>query len=473
LQADFPTGRFFVKTSLLRLYRPDIQATFKLSLPIVIAQLGTVLMGVADNIMVGRLGPAPIAAAGIANSVFFLLAVLGMGSVSVIAPQVATAFGKQDTRECSQLLRTAIRLGLGIGVLLALGIAVLAFNFHLFRQTEVVTDLAVSYLLIIAVSVIPQIFFLSLKQFSDGLSYTQVAMFMTVIGLVVNVFCNWLLIYGNLGFPAWGLDGAGWATVISRTIMALGMLLYIFRAPAFRIFTAAPQAPVSLLPLQKKILRLGLPGGFQMFFEVGAFSGAAIIAGWLGTIPLAAHQIAINLASVTYMIAAGISAAGAIRVGQAVGQYSPEKIIRAGTVALVLSVVFMAAACVIFLTLNYPLVRLYISDPEVVTLAAALVIIGGFFQLSDGVQVVCLGILRGIADVNIPTIITLFAYWVIGLPLGYALAFTFRMGAQGIWFGLLAGLSTSALLLTIRFYRRTHRMARQNAFARPSVVLEP
>jgi MATE family multidrug resistance protein len=258
--------------------------------------------------------------------------------------------------------------------------------------------------------------------------------------------------------PAWGLNGAGFATLLVRVFMAVSMFLYIFQAPVFRAFVLRPPHTYSYLPLMKKVLKLGLPGGFQLFFEVGAFSGAAIIAGWLGTVPLAAHQIAINLASITYMVAAGIAAAGGIRVGQAFGMGSQPKIIRAGTVSLTLAIVFMSITCILFLTMNHFLVRLYIQDIEVVGIATSLLIIGGFFQLSDGIQVVSLGILRGIEDVNIPTVIALIAYWVIGLPVGYVLAFTFGMNVQGIWIGLLAGLTVSAVWLTLRFYKLSARV---------------
>jgi MATE family multidrug resistance protein len=403
------------------------------------------MMGVADNIQVGKLGAAPIAAAGIANSVFILIAIIGLGTLSVVAPQVATAHGRDDKQECSLLLRTSIRLGIGFGILLCVIILLLSVNFHLFRQTPEVESMAVDYLQIIGISVIPLLFFMAIKQFSDGLSHTRVSMIVTIAGLLLNVFLNWVFIFGKLGFPALGLNGAGIATLVVRIFMSVAMLAYIFRGYSF-------------FPLIKKITKLGLPGGMQLFFEVGAFSGAAVIAGWLGTIPLAAHQIAINLASITYMVAAGISSAGAIRVGQAVGIGNQAKIVRAGTVSIVLAVAFMAVACLVFLTLNYTLVRLYIQDQEVVTLAASLLIIGGFFQLSDGVQVVGLGILRGIEDVNMPTIIALFAYWVIGLPLGYVLGFTFGMNIQGIWLGLLTGLTVSAILLTIRFYKLSYRV---------------
>jgi len=439
--------------SIYRLYRSDARATLRLSYPIIIGQLGIVLMGVADTVMVGKLGAANLGAAGIANSVFFVIAVIGMGTLSVVAPQVATARESGDRLACSRLLRSAIRLSLVMSLALGSVLFLLQQNFDIFRQKPEIDALATDYLLIITTSMLPMLLFMAVKQFADGLSHTRVAMYTTVAGLLINVFLNWLFIFGKWGFPAWGLNGAGVATLLSRIIMAALMFIYVWKAPLFRDYVQALPLHDRLAPLVKKMFRLGLPGGFQFFFEVAAFSGAAVIIGWLGKYPLAAHQVAINLASVTYMMASGFSAAGAIRVGEAVGMGSRQRVLQAGTVALAMSGGFMALCCLIFLSINQELVALYISDPQVASIASSLVIIAGFFQLSDGIQVVGLGILRGIADVNIPTVITLFAYWIIGLPVGYLLGFSLGMNVQGIWIGLLIGLSVSAILLTVRFYR--------------------
>ena len=205
-------------------------------------------------------------------------------------------------------------------------------------------------------------------------------------------------------------------------------------------------------PLIVKILKVGLPGGFQLFFEVGAFAGAALLVGWIGTDELAAHQIVLGLAALTYMMSAGISVSGSIRVGNAFGEGDKAKIKQMGASALFLVGVFMLFSCFLFIFFNEELVRLFIKDEGVVYTAASVLIIAGLFQFSDGIQVVALGILRGIEDVNVPTVITLLAYWAIGLPIGYVLGFIFDFGIQGIWIGLLAGLSTSAILLTLRFY---------------------
>jgi MATE family multidrug resistance protein len=435
--------------SIFRLYRSDVRATLRLSYPIIIGQLGIVLMGVADTVMVGKLGAANLGAAGIANSIFFVIAVIGMGTLSVVAPQVATAKESRDPYQCSRLLRSGLWLGVMMSVVLAAILLLLQHFFEIFRQKPEIDALAKEYLLIISLSMVPLLLFMAAKQFSDGLSYTKAAMNTTVIGLVLNVLLNWLFISGNWGFP----KGAGIATLISRILMAGMMIGYVQWSSLLKAHRLPLPAHDRLLPLIGKLLRLGLPGGFQLFFEVAAFSGAAVVIGWLGKYPLAAHQVAINLASITYMMASGFSAAGAIRVGEAVGLGSRQRVWQAGTVALVLSGLFMAVCCLLFLSASEWLVSLYISDPLVTPIATSLVVIAGFFQLSDGTQVVGLGILRGIADVNVPTLITLFAYWVIGLPVGYLLAFHYDMNVQGIWIGLLIGLTISALLLTVRFYR--------------------
>jgi MATE family multidrug resistance protein len=439
-----------MKSSLLRLYRQEMRSTVQLSYPIVIAQLGSVLMNVAANMMVGRLGAASIASVGIANSIFILVAVVGMGTLAVLAPQVATARGRNDLNECRGLLRTAIRLAIGLGVVLALILLGLAAAFAVFRQEPEVTRLARNYLSITAVSIIPMMVFMGLKSYTDGLSHTRVAMVITLTGLVLDVFLNWVLIYGSLGGPALGVYGAGLAVLLTRIYMATAMFVYLRTSPLFRPYWQAFTG--SIRPLANRVVRLGLPGGFQYFFEVGAFSGSAVMAGWIGTPQLAAHEIAISLAALAYMVAAGNAAAGSIRVGEAVGKGSRAAVIRAGTAAILIGGGFMFLTCLLFITANEPLVELYIKDNSVLPIATSLLVIAGIFQISDGVQVAGLGILRALSDVNIPTVVTLFAYWIIGIPLGYWLAFSMGMGVQGIWYGLLAGLTASAALLTVRFY---------------------
>lgn len=444
---------------LLLTYRAEFADTLRLSIPIIIAQLGVVLMGVTDNLFVGRLlGAVPLGAAGLANSLSFLMSSIGVGGMSVVAALVSKANNQNDPAAVNRLFRAGLRVAILLSILLGGLSVLLAYNFSLFGQTPVVTRLARDFMLILSASLIPLLIFVAARQLCDGLRFPRVAMAITLSALGVNALFNYIFIKGVGPFPALGLMGSAFATLLSRTFMAVAMLLYIYRTPHFKAYL---KTEFSALPSAEEawtILRLGIPGGLTFFFEVATFSLAVVIVGWLGEAQLAAHQIAINMASVTYMMATGISSAAAIRVSAAVGRANREEVWRAGVAAFLLSVSFMSVTAVIFLTANDWLVTLYIRDsPEVMTIAASLVIMAGFFQLSDGIQVVALGGLRGLSDVNVPTLITLFSYWVVALPLSYILAFPAGMDAVGVWIGLLAGLSIAAVLLTWRFFRRVRR----------------
>ena len=433
-------------------YSKDLKATFKLSYPIIIGQIGVTLMGFIDTVMVGRFSTTALAASAVANAIFFILTVLGLGTVSIMTPLVATSHSKGDKENCGAILSAGVRVAIFTGAVF-IGIAYLLVEFfYIFDQPKEVVPLATEYLIIITYSAVPMLLFRAFKHFAEGLSETKPAMYVTYASVAINFFLNWILIYGKLGFPALGLVGAGYATLLTRTIMAVGLCVYIFRDVRFKPFLAGFSWLKNVKAQINEILTKGLPAGLQMFFEVSAFAGTAVMMGWLGKIPQAAHQIAINLASITYMAATGFSIAGSIRVGNAYGEGNPKQIFRAGTSALILGFAFMFICCLAFIIFNYPLVRLYNGNLEVIQIATTLVIIAGFFQLSDGVQVVSLGALRGIGDVNIPTYITLFAYWVVAVPIGYLLCFFFEWGAQGMWIGLLLGLTFSAILLTLRFY---------------------
>lgn len=456
--------------SLIRTYRPELTDTFRLSVPIIIAQLGVVLMGVTDNLFVGRLlGAVPLGAAGLANSLSFLMSSIGVGGLSVVAALVSKAHSQQDAAAINRLFRGGLRVSLLFSVVFGGLSVLLAFNFSLFGQTAEITKLARDFMLIVSVSLLPLLVFVATRQLADGLRYPRVAMAITMSALALNAFFNYVLIKGVGPFPELGLMGSATATLLSRLFMAVAMLAYVYRSARFKPYL---QQAFRKLPINEEvntILKLGVPGGLTFFFEVATFSLAVVIVGWLGEDRLAAHQIAINMVSVTYMMATGISSAAAIRVGAAVGSGNREGVFRAGIAAFMLSVSFMSLAAVLYLTANEWLVSLYIRDnPAVMRIAASLVIVGGFFQLSDGVQVVALGCLRGLSDVNVPTIITLFSYWVVALPLSYVLAFSFRMDAIGVWIGLLMGLSIAAVLLTIRFFRRIRRFDLNGIDLQPS-----
>lgn len=440
-------------------YQEEIKKTFLLALPIVIAQLGVVLMGVTDNIIVGRyIGKIGLGSSGIANSISFLIASIGMGGLSVVAPLISKAKAERNVPEISRLFRAGIKVSLWFSLILGIAGFVCIYYFEVFQQSPEINAQAPAFMAIIIISNAFMFVFAAAKQLSDGLSRTYVAMMITVLGLIFNLVFNIILINGYWGFPKMGLIGAAISTLITRILMMLALFAYLFNTKTFKKYLHAKYKSLQTNDLVLMIFKIGVPSGLQFFFEIAAFSLAVIMMGWLGENQLAAHQIAINVASTTYMMASGLGIAGGIRVGEGRGLKDVRKIRFSGNVALLLVVIFMTAMMLIILIFNRFLVELYISDNEVIDIAMKLMLVAAVFQLSDGVQVVSLGTLRGISDVNIPTWITMFAYWGLSLPLGYLLAFNLEMDAIGIWFGLLAGLTASAVLLTIRFYYLIKKM---------------
>jgi MATE family multidrug resistance protein len=435
----------------LILNKQHIKETFLLAYPVIIGQLGVIMMGVVDSMMVGELGAVPLAAASLANSFVFLFFIIGIGISFAVTPLVAISVGGKNFNECGILFRQSLLVNMVVSIILMLIVVLCSDILIYFEQPDEVVKLASSYTKIIGISIIPAMLFQTYKQFIEGLSVMRPAMVITILANLINAAVNWLLIYGNLGFPRLELDGAGWATFSSRIFMAFLLMYYVNKSGKFKQYDVSFHFKNLNRAIIKKILKLGLPSGFQYFFEVGAFSFAVIMIGWLGAKQLAAHQIAINLASISFMAILGISAAGGIRVGNAVGEQNIIKVRRAGFTSVFLGMAVMASSGIIFIAFRSLLPKLYIDDPIVISIASSLLVIAALFQLSDGIQGVGIGILRGLTDVKIPTIITFISYWIIGLPCGYLLAFTFGFGVQGVWIGLLLGLTASAVMLTLRF----------------------
>lgn len=424
-----------------------------LAYPVMLSQLGHVMVGVADSMMVGQLGKAPLGAVSFGNSIFVVFMVFGIGMSAAITPLTARADGQGRPGKIVQLLKNGIWVCIISGILLFALLYFCTFFLSVFNQPAEVEQLAIPYTRIVAASLIPFMLFQALRQFAEGLSRTRDAMLVAVGMNLLNILLNYILIFGNWGFPALGLEGAALATLISRFMMALTMVaLMYFKAPYSHYSRKLADATVS----RNAILRLsnlGIPIGIQYIFEVSAFSLAAIMAGWLGTVQLAAHQIAINLASVTYMMASGISAASTIRVGNQLGKKDYNTMREVAMASFTMGILFMGCTALLFIVLRHWFPVLYIDDISVRELAASLLIIAAIFQISDGIQVVGLGVLRGLADVKIPTIITMIAYWFMGLPVAYIMGFTLNLGAHGIWIGLFIGLTTAAILLYLRFKR--------------------
>ncbi len=420
-----------------------------------IGQLGVVLMGVLDNMMVGWLSYEHLSACSLANSIYFIVVVIAMGITNAVSALVAEADAAGQPARCALYLRQGLWVGLGSSfftmVLLELSIHLLPF----LGQPPQDVEMARSYLRLLYVSALPMILFLTYKQYTDGLSRTRVAMMVTVAGLVFNAAGNWVLIFGYGGFPRWELDGAGVATLLSRIFMLVLLVYFVHRGSkwGFPALPAGSWQPHKATIL--RLLRLGLPSGFQLFFEVGAFSGAVIMIGWLGTAPRSAHQIVLNMSSVTYMVVTGIATGATIRVGNARGRQNLAEAREAGYAGIWLGGMFMAFAAIVFLLGRDVLPTFYNKHPDVLSLTSGLMVMAGIFQIFDGVQAVGLGVLRGLQDVVVPMIIAFVCYWLVALPLGYVTGFLFGWGVIGVWLGLVISLAMAAVAFLWRFTRLT------------------
>lgn len=432
-----------------------------LAYPVMLSMLGQVMTGVADSVMVGWTGATPLAAASFANIFFTIPLFFGVGVSYAITPLVAEAHGAGDKTKISDVLRNGSIINLTTGLLLvAIIFAIEPFMHHMNQPEEVVT-LALPYLNIVALSIIPTMIFQSYRQFAEGLHSTRMAMVIVVGSNLLNILLNYVLIFGKWGFPELGLNGAGWATLISKIVMGAGMMIYVFYGEKFSSYRAGFAIGHYSKTLINKMLHIGLPAGSQFIFEAGAFGFSAIMMGWLGTTALAAHQIAINLATISYMTTSGLGAAATIRIGNYLGQKEITQLRKAGFTLFAMALAIMFAWGVLFIGGKNFLPRLYIDDMNVISVAAPLLIIAGFFQLSDGLQVVCAGALRGIQDVKIPSLLIFVAYWVIALPVGYYLAFPMQLGPHGIWYGLLIGLTVTAAAMVWRFNSLTKKLRKQ------------
>jgi len=441
----------------MKITKDEIIQTIKLAYPVIIGQLGIIMMGVVDSIMVGRLGAVSLAAASLGNSLIFIILIIGIGSSIVVSPLIAILVGAKRYDECGVYFKQSLLVNILMSCIM-IAIILIGINFiYLLNQPDEIIELAKTYMIIVGLSALPLMIYQTYKQFIEGLSVMKPAMVISLTANIINAFANWVLIFGKLGFPELGIAGAAWATFASRVFMALTMMFYVMINKRFKRYDVNFHFRGLDFKVIKKIISLGLPSGFQYFFEVGAFSFAVIMIGWIGANELAAHQIAINLASISFMAVLGISQAASIRVGNAMGEQSVYKIRKAGFTGIFLGASTMFLAGISFILLNHFLPTLYITDKNVIEIASRLIIIAALFQLSDGTQAVGIGVLRGLTDVKGPTVITFVAYWVISLPIAYLLAFNFKLGVDGVWYGLLIGLTASAIMLTARFnYKSRH-----------------
>lgn len=446
-----------------RRYARHFRETLSLSFPVIIGQVGFMLMGFIDNLMIGDVSYVHLSAASLANGIFFIVTIIGIGIIMAITPLIAEMHAAGNHEAVRQYFQQGTYVSVIQGLIFVLLNVLAAESLPYLGQPPEDVELAYSYLHILSISALPMLLFRAGKQFAEGVSLTRPAMYVTLAGLAFNTLANWLLIYGNWGFPRLELDGAGFGTLASRTFMMLLMGAYLFTSPVFKEFKLMEGWGKIRRKVVRRILEIGLPSGLQYFFEVGAFIGASILIGLMadGSVQRAAHQIAIQFGALTYMIVSGIAAGSTIRVGNALGRKDALGVRRAGVAGILLGGIFMFGCALIFLIGRNYLPTLFVSETEVLEIATVLMVIAAGFQIFDGIQAVALGCLRGIQDVIIPTWMTLGAYWGISIPLGCVLAFPFDMGAKGMWYAFVVSLFVASVLLTGRFWILSGKMIQE------------
>ena len=420
-------------------------------------------MGLVDNLMIGQLGPAPLAAVSLGNSMVFIALSLGIGFSFAITPLIAEADGAGDIQKGRSYFHHGAILCTINGIFLFIALLIAKPVLYYLDQPPEVVELAIPYLNIVAFSMIPLMIFQAFKQFADGLSQTKYAMYATLIANVVNVVFNYLLIYGIWIFPRLELEGAAIGTLISRFFMLWFVWEILRRKKKFAEYFKWGKKESLNSDVFKRLLNLGFPTALQMLFEVGIFTATVFLAGLLGTNPQAANQIALNLVSMTFMIAVGLGVTATIRVGNQKGLANFKDLRRIAMSTFLLVFLIEAVFALGFILLKDWLPTFYLDNVEVILLAAQLLVIAALFQLSDGLQVVILGALRGLQDVRIPTIICFISYWIIGFPVSWYFGKAENLGSMGIWLGLLAGLSASALMLYIRFHYLSKKLILQES----------
>lgn len=435
-----------------------------------LGMLGHTFVSLVDNIMVGQLGTAELAAVSLGNSFIFIAMSLGIGFSTAITPLIAEADSGNDFKKG----KSSFKHGLFLCTVLSFalfGLILLSKPLmSLMNQPEEVVILAIPYLDLVAFSLIPLIIFQGFKQFSDGLSMTKYPMYATILANVVNVILNYILIFGKFGFPEMGIVGAAVGTLASRFIMLFFLWWILKQNKKSKDYVTNIKLFVLENKMIKKIINFGLPSAMQMFFEVAIFTTAIWLSGTLGKNPQAANQIALNLSSMTFMVAIGLSVAAMVRVGNQKGLQNFKELRRIAFSIFLLGLGLALVFALLFLAFHQVLPKLYLNlddannfsdNSEVIAIAAKLLLLAAIFQLSDSVQVMVLGALRGLQDVKIPTLITFIAYWLIGFPISYFLGKEEAYASFGIWIGLLVGLTAAAIMLYIRFNYLTKRLIKE------------
>lgn len=441
--------------SLIHPYARELKPTLLLAAPITAGHVSQMLLGIADTMMIGRIGKVELAACALSHTVFHIIFIVGVGLLTSVSVLVSHAYGAGNKQEAGEMLRRGLLIGIIAGAVM-FGLIWGSFPFlGVLKQPENVLYTGLPYLWLLGLSLPVIMSIICFRNYSEAQDAPWPAFWTGLIAVFLNIFLNWVLIYGNLGAPRLELDGAGIATVISRIVNLL-MLIVWLRLDR-RFVESWPVRWLATVPLNalKNMLKLGLPVGLQLLMEVGAFSSATLFMGLLGVTEMAAHQVAITCAATTFMVPLGISLAVAIRVGHVIGGGEPHRARRVGYSALGFTLILSSLFTTIFILFNQPLAFLFTDDHATGMMAAGLLVVAGFFQLFDGSQVLAIGSLRGCKDVNVPTWIIFCSYWLVGIPFGVVMAFPLEVGARGIWIGLAVALGVASVFLLRRFNRLT------------------
>lgn len=439
----------------IKSYIPFYKRNLAIAVPVMLSQIGQVVVQMADTMMVGRLGADELASVSYAGAIFNIGLLFCMGSAMGLTPLVGKSISQRGHRQSAHLFQNSFLFNL----IFALGVGALLYGVSFFMdnmgQSERVVELAIPYFRIMIISMIPALIFLSFKQFMEGLGDTRTAMIITIGANVVNIGLNYLLIYGEFGAPELGVAGAAYATLVARILMPLSFLVVFLRRPSLRrYFKFFCKENFSLTHL-KELTRVGLPIGTQILVEQLAFSFTAVMVGWLGAASLASHQVAMNISFLVFMILSGLSAATTIRVSHQFGRGAIGDMRKAAHASYHLTTVSVIIAAILIVIFRHQIPLLFSSDPEVIAVSSQLLLIVALYQLPDGLQVVSLGALRGISDVKRPMIYATLSYLGLNIPIGYFCGFTLGMGATGVWIGFVFGLTAAAISFMIRFENKS------------------
>jgi len=435
---------------MFRNYRSYYKNILHLAFPLMLSQAGQVVVQLADSVMVGHVGTPELAAASFASNLFYLVMMLGMGITFGLTPLVGQSYGRNQFREVAIYFKNSLWLNFAFTVVLTSASWGVSYLMPYMGQPREVVVLAIPYFRVLTISMLPFLLFFTFKQFAEGLGNTHIAMVVTLSVNILNIILNYLLIFGKLGFPAMGLLGAGYATLVARMAMPVMMALLLYFKGNFRKYLLFFPTVQPGLKKMLELLKIGFPIGVQLVLEIVAFNFGGVMMGWLGAVPLAAHQVALGMATMTFMISNGIAMATTVRVSNWMGAHRLKEMRKAIEASRHLVLLFMGFSAIVFIVFRNILPVMFTPDKAVIHQAAILLVVAAFFQIFDGLQVVSLGCLRGMADVKYPMYMAGISYLLIGIPISYLFAFVLKFGAVGIWIGFLAGLASAAISFYLR-----------------------